>query len=154
MQCRFVTLYHTVFVKVSDPLLQQTRKTLFDVLPDINGEAIGNTNERIKLSSILSDINKMYTLRAHTKPNQTNLNTYLGPQENLTRARLPCQHAPLPNSDPLANTSKCKRPPLGVSPQGYKSPSGTTAQEDEQHWDTSILCGVWFDCTTSSLYRP
>ena len=145
------------------PLLQQTRKTLFDVLPDINGEAIGNTTERIKLSSILSDINKMYTLRAHTKPNQTNLKSNKWPFIlSLIRTWDHRKTSPEPDYPasmlhfltPLANTSKCKRPPLGVSPQGYKSPSGTTAQEDEQHWDTSILCGVWFDCTTSSLYRP
>ena len=54
------------------PLLQQTRKVLSDVLPDINGETISATTEKNKLSTILSTIHKIYTLRAHTKPNQTN----------------------------------------------------------------------------------
>ena len=54
------------------PLLQQTRKVLSDVLPDINGETISATTEKNKLSTILSTSHKMYTLRAHTKPNQTN----------------------------------------------------------------------------------
>ena len=34
--------------------LQQTRKPLFDVLPDINGEATRNTIKRTKFSTILS----------------------------------------------------------------------------------------------------
>ena len=55
------------------PLLQQTRKPLLAILPDIDGKAISKITDRTKLCTILGTIHKMYTLRAHTKPKQTNL---------------------------------------------------------------------------------
>ena len=43
------------------------------ILPDIDGKAISKITDRTKLCTILGTIHKMYTLRAHTKPKQTNL---------------------------------------------------------------------------------
>ena len=130
----------------------------------------------------------MYTLRAHTKPNQTNhtmeqmaidfvLNNSdyrRASSEPDYPARLPCQHAPLhnpsttsqrsqPSQRPLTplhtvpsncpfpenpRPSKCKRPPLGVSPQRYRSLSGTTAQLGAALGN--VIMGGRLDC---SLYK-